>query len=307
MPALPVGPVEDTGRDAAPGLSLGAGLTVPGPRSPVPAQAPSPARRAEIVELLWFDANALPRIRASWSDLILELDVEALDPRHDPPPNDAGSPKDHHHLSGVLTDGSRIEPSGVPQAILAAISEKGRFTPPLVLVEGELRFVFDELEALKATLAAVAPLAGMDRSLREAVDLACELLRSPYPEGATGAAATLIQQIKERLPPPDRSPAAARVESQAERLLLEQRRYQTRTLLGDTWIRALLGAGVQDALPVYLPKRLAPWLPMLPRLRVRLVAEAHLQQDHAESSRYALKALALGRVAALDEIQGGGP
>ncbi|MGK3964080.1 hypothetical protein WMF38_07855 [Sorangium sp. So ce118] len=306
MPALPVGPVEDTGRDAAPGLSRGAGLTVPGPRSPVPAQAPSPARPAEIVELLWFDANALPRIRASWSDLILELDVEALDPRHDPPPNDAGSPKDHHHLSSVLTDGSRIEPSGVPQAILASISEKGRFTPPLVLVEGELRFVFDEIEALKATLAAVSPLAGMDRSLREAVDLACELLRSPYPEGATGAAATLIQQIKERLPPPDRSPAAARIESQAERLLLEQRRYQTRTLLGDTWIRALLGAGVQDALPVYLPKRLAPWLPMLPRLRVRLVAEAHLQQDHAESSRYALKALALGRVAALDEIQGGG-
>ncbi|XXT23792.1 hypothetical protein WME94_19840 [Sorangium sp. So ce429] len=307
MPALPVGqlagPVERTGRDATPGQSLGAGLTAPGPRSPSPAQAPSPAPPADIVELLWFDAKALPRIRASWSDLILELDVEARDPRHDPPPNDAGSPKDHHHLSGVLTDGPRIEPSGVPQAILAAISEKGRFTPPLVLVEGELRFVFDEIEALKATLAAVSPLAGMDRSLKEAVDLACELLRLPYPEGATGAAATLTQQIKERLPPPDRSPA----ESQAERLLLEQRRYQTRTLLGDTWIRALLGAGVQDALPVYLSKRLAPWLPMLPRLRVRLVAEAHLQQDHAESSRYALKALALGRVAALGEILGGGP
>ncbi|WP_437759532.1 hypothetical protein [Sorangium sp. So ce1389] len=307
MPAFTVGqsagPVEHMGRDGTPGQSLRAGLAVPGPRSPSSAQASSPARRVEIVELLWFDANALPRIRASWSDLILELDVETLDPRHDPPPNDAGSPKDHHHLSGVLTDGSRIEPSGVPQAILASISEKGRFTPPLVLVEGELRFVFDEIEALKATLAAVSPLAGMDRSLREAVDLASELLRSPYPQGATGAATTLIQQIKERLPPPDRSPA----ESQAERLLLEQRRYQTRTLLGDTWIRALLGAGGQDALPVYLPKRLAPWLPMLPRLRVRLIAEAHLQQDQAESSRYALKALALGRVAALDEIQGGGP
>ncbi|WP_437878380.1 hypothetical protein [Sorangium sp. So ce513] len=306
-PALTVGqragPVEHAGRDATPGT----GLAVPGQRSPAPARAPAPASPAEIVELLWFDAKALPRIRASWSDLILDLDFEALDPRHDPPPSDAGSAKDHHHLSGVLTRGPRIEPSGVRQAILASISEKGGFTPPLVLVEGELRFVFDEIEALKATLAVVSPLAGTDRSLKEAVDLACELLRSPYPEGASGAAATLTEHIKERLPPPARLPAAARIEAQAERLLLEERRYQTRTLLGDTWIRALLGASGQDTLPVYLPKRLAPWLPMLPRLRVRLVAEAHLRQDQAESSRYALKALALGRVATLDEIQGGRP
>ncbi|KYF69772.1 hypothetical protein [Sorangium cellulosum] len=306
-PALTVGqragPVEPPGRDMTPGT----GLAVPGPRSPAPARAPAPASPAEIVELLWFDAKALPRIRASWSDLILDLDFEALDPRHDPPPNDAGSAKDHHHLSGVLTGGPRIEPSGVRQAILASISEKGGFTPPLVLVEGELRFVFDEIEALKATLAVVSPLAGTDRSLKEAMDLACELLRSPYPEGATGAAATLTEQIKERLPPPARLPAAARIEAQAERLLLEQRRYQTRTLLGEPWIRALLGASGQDALPVYLPKRLAPWLPMLPRLRVRLVAEAHLRQDQAESSRVALKALALGRVATLEEIQGGRP
>ncbi|AUX35512.1 uncharacterized protein SOCE836_077060 [Sorangium cellulosum] len=311
MPALTVGqlagPAERTDRDATPGLSLGTELAVPRPRSPSPTRAPSPAHPAELVELLWFDPKALPRIRASWSNVILDLDFEALDPRHDRPPGDAGSPKDHHHVSGLLTSGPRIEPSGVQQTILASISEKGLFTPPLVLVEGELRFLFDEIEALKATLAVVAPLAGADRSLKEAVDLSSELLRSPYPEGATGAAATLTQQIRERLPPPGRSPASARIEAQVERLLLEQRRYQTRAVLGDIWIRALLGAGEQDALPVYLPKRLSPWLPMLPRLRVRLVAEAHLRQDHAESSRVALKALALGRVALLEEIQGGRP
>ncbi|WP_437980742.1 hypothetical protein [Sorangium sp. So ce117] len=309
MPALTVGQlaevVERTGRNATPVLARHAEIAASELRSPPPARKPSTEPPAEIVELLWFEAKALPRIRASWSDVILDLDFEALDPRHDLPAGDAGSPKDHHHLAGLLTHGTRIEPSGVPQAILASISEKGRFTPPLVLVEGELRFVFDEIEALKATLAVVAPLAGADRSLKEAVDLASELLSSPYPEGATGAAVSLTQQIKERLPLPSRPLAAARIETQAERLLLEQRRYQTRTVLGDTWIRALLGAGGQDALPVYLPKRLAPWLPMLPRLRVRLVAEAHLRQDQAESSRVALKAFALGRIASLEEIQGG--
>ncbi|KYF92837.1 hypothetical protein BE17_26570 [Sorangium cellulosum] len=264
---------------------------------------PTAALADDIVELLWFDPAALPRVRARWSDLVLELDFEELDPRHDLPADDAAAAKDRHDVLGVLTDGSPIEPSGVPQALLASIGDRRRFTPPLVLVTGEARFPFDEVEALRATVAVVAPLAGPDKPLKDAVDAIGELLKSPYLQSSTGVVDRLNQQLKEHLAQSSRSLQAGQIEAHTERLLLEQRRYQTRKVLGDTWIRALLAAGGQGALPLYLPKTLEHRLPMMTSLKVRVLAEAHLRQDQLEHSRYALKALALGRVFTTDELR----
>ncbi|XXX77006.1 DUF2169 domain-containing protein [Sorangium sp. So ce134] len=305
--------------DGAPAMTVGQkfGAVEGAGRASLPAPAEddrpsrvraSPPRSAaaladDIVELLWFDPAALPRVRARWSDLILELDFEELDPRHDLPAGDAAAAKDRHDVLGVLTDGSPIEPSGVHQALLASIGDRRRFTPPLVLVTGEARFPFDEVEALKATVAVVAPLAGPDKPLKDAIDAIGEVLKSPYLQSSTGVVDRLNQQLKELLAQSSRSSPTGQIEAHTERLLLEQRRYQTRRVLGDVWIRALLAAGGQGALPLYLPKALEHRLPLMTSLKVRVLAEAHLRQDQLEHSRYALKALALGRVFTTDELR----
>ncbi|WP_437676189.1 DUF2169 family type VI secretion system accessory protein [Sorangium sp. So ce131] len=337
-PAAPVGPLDQApptpppasmapvaGRspwgtnEAAPAMTVGQkiGAAEGAARAPLPppsdgdrpsrAGAPSPRSTAaladDIVELLWFDPAALPRVRARWSDLILELDFEELDPRHDPQAGDAAAAKDRHDVLGVLTEGSPIEPGGVPQALLASLGDRRRFTPPLVLVTGEARFPLDEIEALKATVAVVTPLAGPDKPLKDAIESIGELLKSPYLQSSTGVVDRLTQQLREHIAQSSRSLPAGQIEAHTERLLLEQRRYQTRKVLGDVWIRALLTAAGQGALPLYLPKALEHRLPMMTSLKVRVLAEAHLRQDQQEQSRYALKALALGRVFTMDELR----
>ncbi|WP_437599755.1 DUF2169 family type VI secretion system accessory protein [Sorangium sp. So ce590] len=274
-------------------------------RASAPSPRPAAAQPDDIVELLWFDPDALPRVRARWRELILELDFEELDPRHDLPADDAAAARDRHHVLGVLTDGSPIDPGGVHQAILASLGDRKRFAPPLVLVTGEARFPFDELEALRATVAVVTPLAGLDKQLKDAIDSVGELLKSPYLQSSTGVVDRLTQQLKEHLAQSQRALPAGQIEAYTERLLLEQRRYQTRKVLGDVWIRALLAGGVQRALPLYLPKALEHRLPMMTSLKVRILAEAHLRQDQLEPSRYALKAIALGRVFTADELRPG--
>ncbi|HLM74979.1 MAG TPA: hypothetical protein VK459_19855, partial [Polyangiaceae bacterium] len=77
--------------------------------------------------------------------------------------------------------------------------------------------------------------------------------------------------------------------------------YQKRTLLGQEWIRALLtpapaGAGAAEAIPTYLPERLAKELPMFQRFRARAIVEARLQLDQFEAHPSALRVVALGRV-----------
>jgi hypothetical protein len=89
------------------------------------------------------------------------------------------------------------------------------------------------------------------------------------------------------------------LEAHTERLLLEQRYYQKRTLLGQEWIRALLtpsGAAAGEAIPTYLPERLSKELPMFQRFRARAVVEARLQLDQFEVHPSALRVVALGRV-----------
>jgi hypothetical protein len=268
-----------------------------------PASAPRAAAAAtgEIVELLWFEPRALPRMRARWPELVLELDFEAIDPRHDLPDEDPAAAKDRHVAFGVLTGASVIDPAGVRRAIAEAVGDKGRFTPPLVLVSGELRFPFDELEALKATASVISPLVGADnKKLKESIDAVGELLKTPYLQSSTGVVDKLAQQLKDQLAQSNRSLPAGHVDALVERILLEQRRYQIRKVLGEEWIRALLGAGREaPPVPVYLPRALEHRLPMMTTLRARLVAEAHLRQEQFEGSEVALKVAAVGRVASL--------
>src|SRR5690606_13579848 len=111
----------------------------------------------------------------------------------------------------------------------------------------------------------------------------------PNVQRAPGVADALALRVREAvaqtqsppLPPaPGKPTPPTQLDTQVERMLLEQRAYQKRTLLGQTWIRSLLHAqGAPDPIPVYLPEALSKELPLSPRMRARVIAEVHPQQD----------------------------
>jgi acyl-CoA hydrolase len=91
------------------------------------------------------------------------------------------------------------------------------------------------------------------------------------------------------------------LDAHLERVLLEQRRYQKRTVFGAPMLRGLFTpAGSSAALPAYLPESVADKLPLVVQMKVRLIAEAAASQDQYESHPQALRVVALGRAMAVD-------
>jgi hypothetical protein len=289
-------------------------ITPIAPQGPVPRAAAT--RPREVIDLLWFDPDALPRLRAhaAWKEL-LESARAALAPRKDakkksdlgfdddededaapPPPPDPPEMADRRDVSTVMARGAQLDPDGVHDAILGAVADDGSFTPPLILAGGELIFPFDELEALKATMTVVSPLVGTDKKLKETVDAVNDLLQNKALDSSSGVAEGLLGRVKEAFGAQARALPSGYLDATTERMLLEQRRYQRRTVFGAPWVRAELTSGGGNALPVYLPDELARRLPMFQRFRAKLVAEAHLSQDQHEASPTALKVVAVARV-----------
>lgn len=267
----------------------------------------------DVLDLLWYEESFVPRIRANWEELVTELDFEPADPRKDLNVEDPEKVRVRHNVFGILSDGDVVEPSGLSRVINEAVNQRGRFTPPLALTGGELRFPFDEVETLKAMIVAMTPFLGSDKRLKEMVDGMTELLKTPYLQGSTGIVDKLARDLRAQFRESNRSLPATYLDGHVERLLLEQRRYAIRKVFGGEFIRALLTVYVPDGqakgsdatIPVYLPKSLDQTLPMLVTMRVRLIVECHLQQDPYDTSPYALRTVALGRSYQLDALRSG--
>jgi hypothetical protein len=290
---------------SAPIAPVVAAAPAPAPIAPAPQSAPIAARSIpaeEIIDLLWFDPEAVPRVRARWPSIIDLLEFEPLDPRHDLPVDDPAGSRDRHHVFGVLTRAEPIDARGVAREMLEAIGERGRFTPPLVVVGGELRFPFDEIETLKTAAAAAKPLAKDDKKLTELLEMVNELLDTPLLTGSPSAVESLLRDLTSAVQQTRRALPVKYLDAHVERVLLEKRRYQRRTVFGGPCIRALLGQG-SGALPVYLPDALAERLPLMTQLKVRMVAEVCPSQDQYESHPHALRVVALGRVMAWEGLR----
>jgi hypothetical protein len=277
------------------------------PSLPAPVEAPrGPAASQaaiEVVDLLWFEAAMIERIRDNppWRGLLAALAPKPPRRRLDddaPPPEEPEDVKARRDVFGVLTEGEPASDGGLDDVFARAVGPMGAFRPPLALVAGDLALPFDELETLKATVAAVAPLTSGDKKIKEIVDTVNELLKTPWLEGSSGVAESLTARVKEAFAQSARLLPAGYLDAHTERRLLEQRCYQRRTLLGKPWLRALLTPpGAAAPLPTYLPADLATVLPMYRRFKARLIVELYLQQDQHESHPYALRAVALARVA----------
>jgi hypothetical protein len=265
-------------------------VTPDGPRAVVTRKSPT-----EVVEMLWCDAAFVPRIRArpSWKKLLASSkppDAEAAARER------SKEAKELRDAFVVLARGETCDAAGLEAALDVAIAD-GMFTPPLVLAAGEVTLAFEEREVLKATLGLVAPFAASDKKLKEQCDATRELLESPWVATGSAGMAALAASLRDTFAKAPRGISPASIEAQCERLLLEQRRLQKRTLLGEEWVRApFVPDGSERTLPLYLPEAAAKELPMFARFRARIIAELRLKLDQDETSDSALRAVAISRL-----------
>lgn len=255
----------------------------------------------EIVELLWFDPAYVPRLRRkpAWKEIMTQVKPTPLDDDFpgEAPPDKRQELRDRREVFGLLARGEPLDARGIDSALAEAVRDDGTFVPPIVLVRGELEFPFDELETLKATIAAITPLTAGDKRLKEAVDTTQELLQTPWLTGASSVTEGLTAKLKDVFAQGNRMLPARYLENHTERMLLEQRAYQVRTVLGKPCIRSLLTiAGSQISIPVYLPDSLRHELPGFQRFSVRMLAELRVQLDQLEAQTIAMRTLALGRI-----------
>ncbi|WP_199693490.1 hypothetical protein, partial [Sorangium cellulosum] len=258
---------------------------------------------AEIVHLIWFDPESVPRVRRqpAFRPLLEELDERPLDREADEPAlaKDPMAVEDHREIFEIIARAGATDADGAQDAVIEAVRDGGKFVPPVCLLAGELIFGFDELETLKATVTAATPLVGNDDLLRAAVAPAHEFLKLPELRSSPAVAEGLTTRIKEAFEGKRVAPAGY-LRTQTERALLDQRQYQRRPVLGGPHLRALLQPpGSSQQIPAYLPEALAQQLPLYQRFRARILAELHLQVDQHESHPIALRVLALARVAPL--------
>ncbi|XXT19366.1 DUF2169 domain-containing protein [Sorangium sp. So ce429] len=263
------------------------------------AAAPAPAAKRggrEIVDLLWFSPTAMPRIRKhpAWKEILADVkprpDDEDLD--DDLPPGKRPSAKDRRDVLAILARGQALRVEDLDQALMDAVGEDGAFVPPLVLVAGELEFPFDEVETLKALVAAASPLVVADKKLKETVEAIHEVFKMPWVQGATSVVEGLTAQLREALAQ-NRAVQLRTIEAHAERALLEHRHFQKRLVLGQIRVRLLLSStGTQPKIPLYLPDTAGKEIPGIHRTPAKVLAEIRLDSGDGATSRIALRCVA---------------
>lgn len=273
----------------------------PAPPPPAAASAPALVPTIDVIDLVWFDRAALPRVRKNppWRALLRELEGQPADPDLDDATlgNTPAEIEDRRDVFEVLARGVAGDAAGIEEALLSAIRPDGKVVPPFVLAAGDLAFPFDEVETLKAHVAIIAPLAAGDEKLRSEIALVRDFLASPETSCAPPMVEALSNRLWEAFSRAKRAVPAETLRAHADSMLLQKRRFQRREVLGGWHLRALLHAGQGGGpFPAYLPASLAPILPMFQRFRARLFAEVHVAVDQHESCPTALRVVAVARV-----------
>lgn len=277
----------------------------PLPKAPLPSHAlstPSLSGPVPVQSLIWYHDESVARFRrvVEWKPILKDLERKPKDKDLDDPAlaKDPMEMEERREVFEILTHGSPKHADTVQQAYLDAIREDGKYVPPLILLEGELSFPFDELETLKATMTTVSPLVTPnDENLRVSLETAKEFLKTPGLSCAPAVSDGLTARIKDSFGQGKRNVPPGYVDTQTERVLLEQRHYQKRSVFGGKFIRSLLSvAGSSSPLPVYIPDELSTKLPMYQHFRAKLIAEINQQEDQYETHSLALRVLALSRV-----------
>lgn len=287
---------------ASDAAALAAAQVAAEPATPAPYMPPRSAPRLAptdpYIDLLWFDKAAPRRVRAqaSFADELRDGESQGAWLTLEDTQQPKQEIKDRRDVLRVLRRVAPVDADGATRAMLESIDEEGAITPPLVVVSGEVQLFFHEVQTLKATIAVTSPLAGADKRLRETLDAANELVGSDWKCTAL-AAEGMTSRLREAFVQANRTLPANYLDQNVERVLLEQRSYQKRVILGEKRIRAaMVPEGSSSAIPCYLSEELEAKLPLFSRFRAVVIAEARGQQDQYETNPLALVALSLGRV-----------
>lgn len=273
-------------------------------QTPAPVATVAPRGEAKMpptepyIDLLWFDKTAAKRVRAqeNFARVLRDPGTDGTWLTLDDTQNNRQDIKDRRDIVRVLRRVTPLDADGVMHAMNDAIDGDGALVPPLAVLSGEILLSFCEVQTLKATIAVVSPLAGVDKRLELTLEAANELVRSDWKCTAL-AAEGMINRLREAFSQSNRSLPSNFVDQNVERVLLEQRSYQKRMILGEKRIRAAITPeGSSAAIPCYLSEQLEATLPLFRRFRASVIVEVRGQQDQYETNPLALVALAVARI-----------
>jgi hypothetical protein len=253
------------------------------------------AQRRAVVSLVDFDPAIVPRLRrmkrfaAALQPRVRTKRAQSADTPHQEPRDERSE------VLRALSFARPDDAAEVRRALADSLDDPDELDRPLVLVTGELRPTFDELETLGATVAVVKQVAGADKKVLASLALGESALSAPIappPKTALGLARQ-IEQAASSLQLPPRY-----VSIEAERVLLEGRKYKRRTILGAPRVLAELqlpnGGGAP--MTMYLSDAAATSLPLLVAFSAIALCEVIAREDFAETQEEALLAVAFGRV-----------
>ncbi len=263
---------------------------------PATPRAEADTRGSAFVDLIWFDPSSPVRVRSApaFRETFPATGATWRKAGEEPKTKDPTEVKDRRDVMRVLTSSAAVDAERAREVLEASFTDPVEFTYPLVLLSGELAVSFDEQALLRTSLQCGATLAGNDKRLRDALAVATEgagAQPQPTPDGY-GA---LLRHLQEAFGA-GRGTSTA-LEVAATRIALEDRLYKKKMLLGAKRLRAELATTNSSLpLPVYLPESLESGLPLMARIKVRVLGELRHQEDHTEAHPLALVALAIGRV-----------
>lgn len=296
----PILPPSNPDSVAPPPLMLVPPPSAPPKKRSVSASLMGPLPKTHRVELLGTVDRELARVQRKWRLVEDEAPEEKLNRELRAAFGDVDTPdptKARRHLVRIMTNESASDAADMRELMLDAVDEDGVFDAPLTLTHGTLRFSFDAVQVLRATIASVATYLKDNEALREEVESARDILNNQ--DVAPEAAADLTKRIEKELAGIEGLDVAT-IDARIERMLLEQRAYEKKNVLGKVLVRALISVNGNE-MPCYLQRDVADALPLYRELPARMIAELHPRQDQREESPRALAVIALGRVVSREE------
>lgn len=242
-----------------------------------------PEQAVQTVQLLWHDASG--PLRARCLEACRGLVADAAD--------------DAAMAHALLTSSARTDATNVRTVFARATDARGQFVSPVVVLEGELEVLFDELAALRVTISSATAVGTTeDRELNRALDKAREFIGLPELLAAPRVCHELTSRIGAAFVKEKHALPADFLDARMEEALLLGRHYQKRSVLGGTYLRCLFWTwGEAEPFAAYLPTAAVSNLPLLKRFRVLVAVEVHPTQRSDETPGKTLRVLVLGRIA----------
>ena len=287
--------------NAAPVVTIAAKASQP-PIAPTQTGLSNRIGAQELLQLIWFDPRAVPRMRRQqdWRRILDQLEEQPQDSIVDDITldNDAVGVENYTDTFELLSHAAAEQLRELSSIVDRGRTKDGKFVAPLALFAGQLHFPFSHLENLKATISTARPFASSDEALSHAIEDANAVVATPDLIAAPEVVLSHTKRITDAFRRVDRLVPKNYIKKQNQRALLEGRHYQRRKVFGAEHIQAQLRPSRErrNAVPTYLPAALAEQLPMYEQFQVRLIATVEPAASQYEEHTVALKVAALGRV-----------